>query len=105
MSTGGAPFTCEFRTPGAGIEVSNYALETQCAMECYQQNNCSKYLYNELDKKCTHMTPYDFNFLGEEFIEKPENYQLKVQLQLPIKYLFHNKLPRYIFLILLITYT
>ena len=78
MSTGGAPFTCEFRTPGAGIEVSNYALETQCAMECYQQNNCSKYLYNELDKKCIHMTPYDFNFLGEELIEKPENYQLKV---------------------------
>ena len=86
MSTGGAPFTCEFRTPGAGIEVSNYALETQCAMECYQQNNCSKYLYNELDKKCTHMTPYDFNFLGEELIEKPENYQLKVLLIIIIHY-------------------
>ena len=70
-------FTCKFRTPGAGIEVSSYKLEAQCAMECYQQNNCSKYLYNELDKKCTLMTPYDFNFLGEELIDTPENYQLK----------------------------
>ena len=75
----GAPeFNCEYRNQGKGLEVANYEIEPLCAMECYQKQNCSKYLYNKPEKKCILMTSYDWNFMAEEWLESLTDFKLKV---------------------------
>ena len=63
-----------------GLEVAKYKIEALCAMECYKHDNCSKYAHSETEKQCILMTPHDFNFLAEEPIEIPNNFNFKVNI-------------------------
>ena len=76
--------TCsKFKTPGIGREVAGYRMEVQCAMHCYSQQDCSRYMYHEQDKRCIILNVFDVSFMAEDFMNSDSYVGFKKQV-------FHN---------------